>query len=346
MTDLAPPDGGRDPLPGLAVLAARVCGAPAAEVRLDDGRSAAVGPTGTDRPPCVASVPVDGPAGAVGAVQVWRADPVDAAALDALALVADQLAALVAADEARRRADDRAASWSRQHDALAETLQERTEFLAVAQHKLKTPLAIVAGWASTLERWDRLGVDEREAGIAAIQRAADELQIQLDDLLDEARSHLLGASMTPEPVALGPVLRDVTAHLDPDRHPVHVDADGVAAVADPRALTQVLGHLVDNAVKYSPDGGDVALTARADGDRVRVTVRDHGVGVEPSAVDLVFLPFRRGPEASRVARGSGLGLHVVRTLVAAMDGESGLDDPPDGGGAAFWFSLPRAVDGG
>lgn len=222
---------------------------------------------------------------------------------------------------------------------LERRLAERTQFLAVAQHKLKTPMAIMAGWASTLDKWELLTPEERAEGVVAIQRATSELQHQIEDLLDEARTQLLSESLRLETMALEPFLADVLSGLriDPTTHPTTLEVEpDASALADPDALGHVIGHLIDNARKYSPEGGAIHLTVSA-GPPARIQIRDHGIGLGED-VD-VFAPFERARNARSAARGTGLGLHIVRTLVTNMGG-SVWADPAEGGGTVVTVELP------
>lgn len=219
---------------------------------------------------------------------------------------------------------------------------ERTRYLSVAQHKLRTPLAVIAGWSTTLQNWEVLPPEERLGGLEAINRAIADLQAQIDDVVDEARAHLLGQSLRPGPVDLRAFVDDRVAALgaDPTVHPVEtVVPDGTAVLADPRALGLIVAHVLDNAVKYSPSGGAIAISAESAGETVVLRIADHGVGLPEGDID-VFEPFRRGNSAARVARGTGLGLHVVRSLTERMGGAVRLRNGEQG--AVVELTLPRA----
>lgn len=208
---------------------------------------------------------------------------------------------------------------------------ERERFLDLAQHKLKTPIAVLAGWASTLDQWELLTADERAEGLAAIQRATTELHHQIEDVLEEARIQLLVDSLRPEPLLLGPFLADLLAGLerDEDAHPTTLEAEeGVTALVDREALARILAELLDNARKYSPDGGAIHVTVLG-GPPPRIVVRDRGIGLGDD-VD-VFAPFERASNARTVVRGTGLGLHIVRSLVTAMGGSVSAAAAADSG---------------
>jgi two-component system sensor histidine kinase KdpD len=221
-------------------------------------------------------------------------------------------------------------------------VEDRARFLALAQHKLKTPLAVIAGWSGTLQHWELLQPDERTGGLDAIARASEELRAQIDDILDEGRARLLTRSLELAPV---PLLEFVDEELavpshDDDPHPMHVVIDPAHVVrADEEALRVALAHLLRNARAYSPDGGAIELASESRDGEIAIRVTDHGVGLghEP---EILFEPFRRGDGAAQITRGTGLGLHVVRLLVEAMGGRVTARDAGDG--AVVEVVLPAA----
>ena len=115
-----------------------------------------------------------------------------------------------------------------------------------------------------------------------------------------------------------------------------------AAIGDRDRIEQVLVNLIDNAVKYSPDGGEVIVTTAPSATSVRVEVADEGMGISPSEHEAVFEKFYRGdPQHRAVPSGTGLGLYICRELVRRMGGTIGVRSSP-GEGSTFYFELPRA----
>lgn len=220
-------------------------------------------------------------------------------------------------------------------------IAERRRFLGIAQHTLKTPLAVISGWSATLQKWELLSPQERNGGLVAINRAVDDLQRQVDDLFEEAHLHLLLQSLSPVDIDLAEFLEEqaLSRGADPARHPIRCTVPAGACVrADRGALGHVVRHLLDNAVTYSPEGGAIDISAEILADAVVVAVEDHGIGLPP-AEDDIFEPFRRGRPSAKIRRGTGLGLHVVRSLVAGMGGEVAAAAGSDG--AVFRITLPR-----
>lgn len=206
-------------------------------------------------------------------------------------------------------------------DAAEARLRTQTLVRAEAEHRLKTSLAVITGWAITLdERWDQMSEDRRRRAVGIIRRSSEELADRAKGLLDDARAELLFLDQDPVRLDLGAVLQLSSAafggfdsHVIDARQP----EEPVLVDADPEALQQVLGHLVENAVKYSPTGSRVTLSARRDDADAVLEVADEGIGVPDDAS--LFDPFWRGAGVGDIP-GVGLGLYIVRNLVNSMGG--------------------------
>ena len=209
----------------------------------------------------------------------------------------------------------------RRADALEAQARERVTLYAEAEHKLKTELAVVCGWARTLdERWDVLDAADVRHGIEVIRMRAEDMNERAMRLLEEARSEIgVTAATDFARLDLAEVLEATvrSAAGMSHKHPIELKAHGNAFVeVDPGALQQVIGHLLENAVKYSPEGGLIHVRVRRSGRWVEVAIADDGVGI-PEDVDL-FAPFQRGTHDG--ISGTGLGLYIVAKLVQGMGG--------------------------
>jgi NtrC-family two-component system sensor histidine kinase KinB len=242
----------------------------------------------------------------------------------------DLLAEVVSAVEARAAAAEH-------------RLRSQTMLLAEAEHRLKTALAVITGWASTLEdRWEQLDDDRKREGVSIIRKAAEGMADQARQLLSDARAEIRMLDLAPVRLDLREVLAVNVATFDGlsqghvVSHVTRPDAD-VWVDVDPAALQQILGHLIENAVKYSPRGSTVHVAARRDAVDVVIDVVDEGPGV-PDGID-VFAPFQRGDATTE---GSGLGLYIVRNLARAMGGEVSVarNPPARGSGSTFSVRLP------
>jgi signal transduction histidine kinase len=202
---------------------------------------------------------------------------------------------------------------SRRADAAEERLRARAEFLAVAEHKLKTPLAILTGWARTLQR-DGLPSQMREKGLEVILATSARLNSDVEQLLRETTTEVVTANLDLHVIDLRPIVTEIVEDWDGSseahRNVLSAEAE-VRACVDVRAVRIALEHLLENAIKYSPAGGDVEVALRSEGqDGAVLSVRDHGVGLPTRSRRLRPLPAGRpgrlgcgpGPPHRPVAR--------------------------------------------
>jgi signal transduction histidine kinase len=248
-------------------------------------------------------------------------------------------------EERRIRAELEAAKAAAEAGSAA-----KSRFLATMSHELRTPLNAVIGFSEAIvvER-DRKRIEEY-AG--AINEAGRQLLLLIDDILDVARSQTGALSLTEEPVPLAPVLqaavRDAAEAATAAGLALELSLPGdlPALRGDPRRLSQILGKLLSNAVKFTPYGGRVALTAGFERGGLAIRVADTGIGIPPEDRERSFEPFTQLESAlSRRYPGSGLGLHLARTLAAALGATLTLEDPPEGTGlvAVLRFPAERLV---
>ena len=214
---------------------------------------------------------------------------------------------------------------------LVEGNRIRTALLAAVSHDLRTPLAGIKASVTSLRSDDVEWSDEDRAELLeGIEQGADRLDHLVGNLLDMSR--LQTGTVTPlireidldevVPMALGGVPED-SVELDiPESLPM--------VAVDPGLLERAVANIVENAVKYSPEGQRVSVAASALGERVEVRVADRGPGVPDEAKDRIFEPFQRHGDAPRGA-GVGLGLAVARGFVEAMGGTLSAEDTPGGG---------------
>jgi len=234
-------------------------------------------------------------------------------------------------------------------DVSAELIvdQMKSAFVSTVSHQLRAPLTSIYGFAETLLRRDVLfGEAERETFLQYIASEAQRLTSIVDTLLTVARLEAGDLHVELAPTDLRAVVSEVVttvqqgAEVNGHRFVLHLPEEPLAASADPEKLEQILTNLIDNAVKFSPDGGTVTVEAQRRRGRVEVRVVDEGLGIPEAEREHIFSKFHRS-ETSGGPGGAGLGLFIARGLVTAMGGRIWVDSA-EGGGSSFAFDLPLA----
>ena len=239
----------------------------------------------------------------------------------------------------------------------------RRDFVANVSHELKTPLAAIQGFVETMQDDPEMPAATRQRFLERIARQTERLTTLVGDLLTLSRLDDDGGHDEPVPPCdFAAVLRDTVRDLQPlaEKRTLHLLADvpddGVWVRAEREALRQVAGNLIDNALKYTPAGGRVAVVlgsgvgaeagsggqAAFVGVRCRLEVSDTGIGLSPEDQERVFERFYRVDRArSRDLGGTGLGLSIVKNTVRNLGGEVGVRSVL-GKGSTFWVELPVA----
>ena len=262
-----------------------------------------------------------------------------------LQLVADRIALAI----------DRTRLFEAERAALAEAegaVRARDDFLSVAAHELKTPVTSLRGYTELLlrqlETRGQVDAGRLQRALCTIDQQSIKLARLVDQLLDVSRIQGGRLVLDLQEVDLARLAEQVAAAVQAgaNRHTVAVSGPpAVPARADPLRIEQVMANLLDNAVKYSPEGGriDVELT-QPDPATVRLSVRDRGVGIPEASRGRIFDRFYQGHANSRVG-GMGLGLYISREIVELHGGRIEAELPPDGG-TRFVVTLPCGAIGG
>jgi signal transduction histidine kinase/CheY-like chemotaxis protein len=236
---------------------------------------------------------------------------------------------------------------ARLFERVRQANRAKDEFLAVMSHELRTPLNAIQGWTHILERGGLPPEDVRQ-GLEVIRRSVRSMSRLVADLLDVSR--IAAGKLTLEPVptdplvpvraaveAVRPAAEAKSLRLDFDASPV-----GAPLPADPQRLQQVVSNLLDNAVKFTPGGGRIAVRLERTDGRVRISVSDTGPGIPAEFLPHVFERFRQaeGRATTRRHGGLGLGLAIVRHLVELHHGTVRVESPGGGRGTTFTVELP------
>lgn len=226
----------------------------------------------------------------------------------------------------------------------------KSSFVAMASHELRTPLTAIKGFVSTLLMDDSFAEEERKEFYSIIDQECDRLTRLINDLLNTARIEA-GESLKPNYTRV-----DFRAMLEKvltiqrqatSRHTLRLDVQGPipTIVGDEDKLDQVLTNLMNNAIKYSPNGGEILLSCKIEGDHLLVAVSDHGMGIPKDHQGRVFEKFHRvNNEDNRKIYGTGLGLYLVKHLVESVHLGKIWVDSEVGKGSTFYFTIPLELD--
>jgi PAS domain S-box-containing protein len=224
--------------------------------------------------------------------------------------------------------------------------EQRSTFISVISHELKTPISIIKGYASTLARKDaQFDAQGLQSRLMAIEEEADRLDKLVGNLLYASRIQANGLQMDITPLDLEYLIRSVLRRLQAKAPDVSITLSIPkrlpTVMADRDRIEEVLQNLLDNAIKYSPRHPEISVSCFSTGEEVIVSIRDSGMGISVREQEQIFERFQRvGDPPARTTQGAGLGLYIARAIIEAHRGriwvESALRE-----GSTFSFSLPR-----
>lgn len=235
-----------------------------------------------------------------------------------------------------------------QRKALLESDRAKDEFLSVASHELRGPITSLKGFTQLLLWQARKdpALEKYVGHLTTIDQQADVLVSRIKRLLDASRARMGRLELQPGPVDLVPLVREQIeqAQVRTQKHQIVLKADETELLGtwDRATLGQVVSNLLDNAIRYSPDGGEVEVVLRREGDEARLSVTDHGIGIRPEAMEKLFKSYFRDEAAARVTgEGLGIGLYFSHQVVVAHGGRMWVESEV-GNGSTFHVALPLA----
>jgi K+-sensing histidine kinase KdpD len=219
----------------------------------------------------------------------------------------------------------------------------KSTFISIISHELKTPVALIKGYVSTLRRedatWDRKIVQE---SLEVIEEEADHLSGLIENMLDASRLQAGGLSIKRSDINLPAIAARLAKKFQTQTtaHQIVVDfpPNFPVVLADETRVEQVISNLISNSMKYAPDG-KITVSGQVRPDSVIICVSDEGPGIAPEDVPHVFDRFYRARDMAKVTKGAGLGLYLARAIVEAHNGKMWVDAGTDRG-ARIYFSLP------
>jgi two-component system, OmpR family, sensor kinase len=232
-----------------------------------------------------------------------------------------------------------ARALDRMQRQLAELDSARKRFIATASHELRTPIFSLGGFLELLADED-LDDETRRSFVHEIRGQVDRLGKLATDLLDLSRLEAGSLELRPEPTDVATICRMVAGEFAPaaaqrsSALELELPSGRLRATCDPERLAQIMRILIDNALRHTPDGTEVVVSAARDGDSARLAVTDRGPGIKRADLERIFEPFVTSDDA----RGSGLGLAIARELAERMSGRLGATSMP--GRTTFSLELP------
>jgi signal transduction histidine kinase len=216
-------------------------------------------------------------------------------------------------------------------------------------HEMKTPLTVIKGYALTLLRMSPEEIDSSllQDSLTAIADEAERLTRMINNMLDIARLEAgKPVTLRVQDVNLKTMLLQLIERMQrlTDKHNLKLQwhASREEFTIDADKVYQVVLNLVDNAIKYSPSGGDVIVKVEEEEDLLRISVIDQGIGMTKEQQERLFRRLERVVDPKRKIMGTGIGLYLMKKLVEAMGGEMGVQSEPQKG-STFWFTIPKVM---
>lgn len=245
----------------------------------------------------------------------------------------------------KRRRVEKALILAKEEAERANKFKDR--FLSTMSHELRTPLNAVLGFSDLLADKRSGELNDRQLRyVSHINTGGRHLLRLISDILDLSKIEAGRLELSCEHLSVANIFGEVVSALGPlvkkKSHTLSFDADRTLAVhADATRFKQVLMNLVGNAIKFTPEGGSIEITAQRAGNEVQVKVRDNGPGIPEEEQKRIFDAFYRLRKSGEAVEGTGLGLAITESLVKLQGGTLGLESEP-GHGSCFYFSLPGA----
>ncbi len=220
----------------------------------------------------------------------------------------------------------------------------KTHFVTMVSHEFRTPLSGIHASAELIQHYsDRMTKERADQHLAQIQEGVQQLTFMLDEILTLSKAQSVGLEFNPVPVDLDNLCQAIAAsmQLNTDQHRIVLKISGELSqqvYADPKLLGQAITNLLNNAIKYSPEGGDIHFSVACSASEITITVADEGIGIPEADQKYLFELFRRGTNVQNYP-GTGLGLAIVRETLRAHQGSVTLKSQL-GQGSVFTLTIP------
>ena len=208
-------------------------------------------------------------------------------------------------------------------DRINEAYAAQMRFVSDASHELRTPIAVIQGYANLLDRWGKEDEKTLSESVSAIKDEAGNMKDLVEQLLFLARGDSNRIKFSEQPVELTSLITEVAdeSRMVDSGHEFIVSGDSVSIIADRALIKQALRILIDNAIKYTDGGGEIRISCETDSENARISVADNGIGIKPDIIPYVFDRFVRADESrTRATGGAGLGLSIAQWITVRHNG--------------------------
>lgn len=239
------------------------------------------------------------------------------------------------------------------HDVtgLHEVEQAKSDFVSMVSHELRTPLTSIKAYVDTLQRQDvEFDAETRASFVSVIARETERMTRLINDILDLSRIEAGRLDLKPTFVDLPELLRKVESRIEQQAEGRRLIFEAPATMepvlAEQAKLEQVMLNILGNALKYSPEGGDIEISVRRLKEKAMVSVKDHGIGIPEEQLPFIFEKYHRGGKSEGGGiRGAGLGLFVTKSIIEAHGGRIWAEST-EGEGTSMIFTIPLLPEAG
>ena len=258
---------------------------------------------------------------------------------------AKQLDTRIPVDDLQEELKNVAVAINGMLDRINESYAAQMRFVSDASHELRTPIAVIQGYANLLDRWGKEDEKTLTESVSAIKDEAGNMKDLVEQLLFLARGDSNRIKLSEERLELTTLMHEVAdeSHMLDSGHEFIVGGGDVSIMADRALIKQALRILVDNAIKYSDNGGEIRISSELDGSFARISVADNGIGIKPEIIPYVFDRFVRADESrTRATGGAGLGLSIAQWITVRHKGHVEVLSR-EGVGTRITLVLPAAA---
>jgi signal transduction histidine kinase len=232
---------------------------------------------------------------------------------------ANRLDEQISVDSSQEELKGLASAINQMLNRINDSYQSQVQFVSDASHELRTPISVIQGYVNLLDRWGKNDEKTLQESIDAIKGETESMKELVEQLLFLARGDNETIQLHKETFDVCEVIHEITREADmiDKGHDFQMDLKCEAFIsADKQLIKQAIRILVDNSIKYTPEGEKIVLRVAGDGDDIRITVQDSGIGIPPESIPRIFDRFYRSDESrARKTGGSGLGLSIAQWII-------------------------------